>query len=122
MLLASSLSGQTTSSFLVITADTLKYANRPTAPLCSLSCIVEPLAISAAAALRTCEPTAKLQPAVGRGHVTEELETSHYMKNYDARRVPLRLPRAKALLNVIDKNFGTLAFCKRCVPCALCFC
>ena len=51
--------------------------------------------------------------------MTEDLETSHYMKNYDARRVPLRLPRAKALLNVIDKNFGTLAFCKRCVPCPL---
>ena len=54
--------------------------------------------------------------AAGRGHVTEDLETSHYMKNYQAGHVPLRLPRAKALLNVIDKNFGTLAFCKRCAP------
>ena len=54
--------------------------------------------------------------AAGRGHVTEDLETSHYMKNFQAGHVPLRLPRAKALLNVIDKNFGTLAFCKRCAP------
>ena len=52
--------------------------------------------------------------AAGRGHVTEDLETSHYMKSFDAGHVPLRLPRAKALLNTIDKNFGTLAFCKRC--------
>lgn len=43
----------------------------------------------------------------------EDLETSHYMKNFDVGHVPLRLPRAKALLNVIDRNFGTLAFCKR---------
>ena len=46
--------------------------------------------------------------------MTEDLETSHYMKSFNARHVPLRLPRAKALLNTIDKNFGTLAFCKRC--------
>ncbi len=43
----------------------------------------------------------------------EDLDTSHYMKNFDVGHVPLRLPRAKALLNVIDRNFGTLAFCKR---------
>lgn len=43
----------------------------------------------------------------------EDLETSHYMKNFDVGHVPLRLPRAKALLNIIDRNFGTLAFCKR---------
>ena len=49
----------------------------------------------------------------GKGHVHEDLETSHYMKNFDVGHVPLRLPRAKALLNVIDRNFGTLAFCKR---------
>lgn len=47
----------------------------------------------------------------------EDLETSHYMKNFDVGHVPLRLPRAKALLNVIDRNFGTLAFCKRWVRC-----
>ena len=50
----------------------------------------------------------------GKGVVHEDLETSHYMKNFNAGKVPLRLPRAKALLATIDRNFGTLAFCKRC--------
>ena len=44
----------------------------------------------------------------------EDLECSHYMKNFDVGHVPLRLPKAKQLLGVIDRNFGTLAFCKRC--------
>lgn len=35
------------------------------------------------------------------------------MKNFDVGHVPLRLPRAKQLLATIDKNFSTLAFCKR---------
>ena len=43
----------------------------------------------------------------------EDLECSHYMKNFDVGHVPLRLPKAKQLLGVIDRNFGTLAFCKR---------
>ena len=41
------------------------------------------------------------------------METSHYMKNFDAGHVPLRTARAKQLLNVINQNFGTLAFCRR---------
>ena len=49
----------------------------------------------------------------GKGYVHEDLECSHYMKNFDAGHVPLRLPKAKQLLGVIDRNFGTLAFCKR---------
>eukprot|EP00884_Botryococcus_braunii_P004532 jgi/Botrbrau1/1407/Bobra.0063s0105.1 len=49
----------------------------------------------------------------GKGYVREDLETSHYMKNFNVGHVPLRLPRAKALLGTIDRNFGTLAFCKR---------
>ena len=36
------------------------------------------------------------------------------MKNFDVGHVPLRLPRAKQLLTTIDRNFGTLAFCRRC--------
>ena len=43
----------------------------------------------------------------------EDLECSHYMRSFDAGHVPLRLPRAKALLATIEKNFGTLAFCRR---------
>merc|ERR1712216_265832 len=51
--------------------------------------------------------------STGKGYVREDLECSHYMKNYDVGHVPLRLPRAKALLGAIDRNFGTLAFCRR---------
>ncbi len=42
----------------------------------------------------------------------QDLECSHYMKNFDVGHVPLRLPRAKQLLATIEKNFGTLAFCR----------
>ncbi|CAG9760050.1 unnamed protein product [Ceutorhynchus assimilis] len=51
--------------------------------------------------------------STGRGVVHDDMECSHYMKNYDVQYVPLRLQSSKALLNIINKNFGTLAFCKR---------
>ncbi|XP_069990254.1 methionine aminopeptidase 2 isoform X2 [Penaeus vannamei] len=51
--------------------------------------------------------------STGRGYVHDDMETSHYMKNYDAGHVPLRLAKSKHLLNVINQNFGTLAFCRR---------
>lgn len=51
--------------------------------------------------------------STGRGYVHEDLECSHYMKEFNVGHVPLRLPRAKQLLATIDKNFGTLAFCRR---------
>jgi methionyl aminopeptidase len=35
------------------------------------------------------------------------------MKAFNAPHVPLRLTRSKQLLNTINKEFGTLAFCKR---------
>lgn len=56
----------------------------------------------------------------GKGQVHEDLECSHYMKDFHVGHVPLRLPKAKQLLGVIDRNFGTLAFCKRC-GCTSCF-
>ncbi len=49
----------------------------------------------------------------GRGWVLEDGECSHYMKNFHAPHVPLRLPSAKKLLTHINKTFGTLAFCRR---------
>lgn len=49
----------------------------------------------------------------GRGYIVEDLACSHYMKNFHAPHVPLRLPRSKKLLSHINKTFGTLAFCKR---------
>jgi methionyl aminopeptidase len=51
--------------------------------------------------------------STGRGYVREDLEVSHYMKNFGVGHVPLRMNKAKSLLRTIDKNFGTLAFCNR---------
>ncbi|XP_078276176.1 methionine aminopeptidase 2 [Rhinoraja longicauda] len=51
--------------------------------------------------------------STGKGVVHDDMDCSHYMKNFDVGHVPIRLPRAKHLLNVINENFGTLAFCRR---------
>ena len=46
--------------------------------------------------------------STGKGYVHEDMECSHYMKNFDIGHVPLRLPRAKALLSTIDKCASNL--------------
>lgn len=51
--------------------------------------------------------------STGKGFVHDDMECSHYMKNFDVGHVPLRMPKAKQLLNTINKNHGTLAFCRR---------
>ena len=51
--------------------------------------------------------------STGRGYVVEDMECSHYMKNFDAPHVPLRMQSSKRLLAHINKTFGTLAFCRR---------
>ncbi|BFF93884.1 methionine aminopeptidase 2 [Drosophila madeirensis] len=51
--------------------------------------------------------------STGRGLVHDDMDCSHYMKNFDLPFVPLRLQSSKQLLGTINKNFGTLAFCKR---------
>uniref|UniRef100_A0A2M4A6I7 Methionine aminopeptidase 2 n=1 Tax=Anopheles triannulatus TaxID=58253 RepID=A0A2M4A6I7_9DIPT len=51
--------------------------------------------------------------STGRGLVHDDMDCSHYMKNFDAPMVPLRLQSSKQLLGTICRNFGTLAFCKR---------
>lgn len=51
--------------------------------------------------------------STGRGQVHDDMEVSHYMKNFEVGYVPLRLQSSKSLLNVINKHFGTLAFCRR---------
>ena len=51
--------------------------------------------------------------STGRGHVVEDLECSHYMKNFEAVHVPLKLDKSKKLLAHINKTFGTLAFCRK---------
>ncbi|KAJ4002257.1 methionine aminopeptidase 2-like protein [Lentinula boryana] len=51
--------------------------------------------------------------STGRGRVVDSGECSHYAKIVDAPKIPLRLASAKSLLKSIDKNFGTLPFCRR---------
>ncbi|KAJ6504357.1 methionine aminopeptidase 2-like protein [Mycena vulgaris] len=49
----------------------------------------------------------------GRGRIVENGDCSHYARIYNAPNVPLRLTSAKSLLKTINKNFGTLPFCRR---------
>jgi methionyl aminopeptidase len=52
--------------------------------------------------------------STGRGHIAEDGEVSHYMRNFNAPPPGSRMaPRARALFDTIDKNFSTLAFCRR---------
>jgi len=51
--------------------------------------------------------------STGKGFVNEDLECSHYMKNFDAPHVPLRMARSKQLLTTISKTYDTLCFCRR---------
>lgn len=51
--------------------------------------------------------------STGKGYVHDDMETSHYAKRPDAPKVPLRVASAKSLLRSIEKNFGTLPWCRR---------
>lgn len=51
--------------------------------------------------------------STGNGYVRDDYETSHYAKRVDAPNVPLRITSASKLLGIINKNFGTLPFCRR---------
>ncbi|KAK3705990.1 Methionine aminopeptidase 2 [Vermiconidia calcicola] len=51
--------------------------------------------------------------STGKGIVRDDMETSHYAKVADAPKVALRVASAKSLLRTIDKNFGTLPWCRR---------
>lgn len=53
--------------------------------------------------------------STGKGMVHDDMDCSHYMKNFELadEKIPLRLQKSKGLLNLIDKNFSTLAFCRR---------
>lgn len=51
--------------------------------------------------------------STGKGYVHDDMECSHYMKEFYATNVPLRMAKSRQLLHAIDKNFGTLAFCRR---------
>jgi hypothetical protein len=45
----------------------------------------------------------------GKGFVREDLECSHYMKNFDVGHVPLRVAKAKQLLGTSDLPVASIA-------------
>ncbi|CAK68581.1 unnamed protein product (macronuclear) [Paramecium tetraurelia] len=51
--------------------------------------------------------------STGKGYVNEDLECSHYMKDFYAKPTAVRVPKAKSLLTHIDNHYDTLAFCRR---------
>lgn len=51
--------------------------------------------------------------STGKGWINEAGECSHYMKEYDAKPVPIRHAGAKSLLKHINEEYSTLAFCRR---------
>lgn len=51
--------------------------------------------------------------STGKGYVRDDMECSHYAKVDNAPKVALRVASAKSLLRTIDKNFGTLPWCRR---------
>jgi len=51
--------------------------------------------------------------STGRGFVSEDMECSHYMKNFHAPQRQIRMSKTRQLLAHIDKFHGTLAFCRR---------
>lgn len=51
--------------------------------------------------------------STGKGYVHEAADCSHYMREYDLRRAPLKHPMSGKLLRFINENFSTLAFCRR---------
>lgn len=52
--------------------------------------------------------------STGKGYVNHGGECSHYMKSWEPpTNANIRLDRARKLMDTIDKNFGTLPFCRR---------
>lgn len=51
--------------------------------------------------------------STGRGYVMDSGECSHYARKVHIPSVPLRVSSARPLLYTINKNFGSLPFCRR---------
>ena len=49
--------------------------------------------------------------STGQGFVREDGECSHYMMEQTPPPMMFKRPQSKQLLNLIEKNFSTLAFC-----------
>ena len=50
--------------------------------------------------------------STGKGQVHDDMDCSHYTKNFKIGHIPLCMQQAKQFLSVINQNFGTLAFCR----------
>ncbi|WFD23924.1 methionyl aminopeptidase [Malassezia equina] len=51
--------------------------------------------------------------STGRGYVVDQGECSHYARKVNPPKVSLGLSSARQLLHTINKNFGSLPFCRR---------
>jgi len=51
--------------------------------------------------------------STGKGYVAETEDCSHYMRDFEGKQAPLRNPKSKALLKLIEDNFSTLGFARR---------
>ena len=51
--------------------------------------------------------------STGKGVVYEDNDCSHYMKDFDKGDVAIRDSKARGLLNVINREYGTLAWCRK---------
>ena len=51
--------------------------------------------------------------STGKGYVREDGECSHYMREFEGKRAPLKHKKSGKLLKFINENFSTLAFCRR---------
>ncbi|KAK0554580.1 Methionine aminopeptidase 2 [Tilletia horrida] len=51
--------------------------------------------------------------STGRGYVVDSGECSHYARRTHPPQTTLRVASARTLLNTINKNFGTIPFCRR---------
>lgn len=51
--------------------------------------------------------------STGKGYAYDDLTCSHYMKDFNAPDIRLKMPQARQLLQYIDKKYNTLAFCRR---------
>jgi len=49
----------------------------------------------------------------GSGKVWQDLQCSHFMRDFNKTYAPLRHHGAKKLLRYIDKTYNTLCFCRR---------
>ena len=50
--------------------------------------------------------------STGKGYVWEDGDCSHYMRDFDKVNAGIKHPKGKKLLNLIEENFSTLAFCR----------